>query len=99
MIQTPNVEKIINNDWYWTHHSTPYLSFRRFRKKGQLGVQAICSPSTRSLTLFSWLEATSIAPPSTSPLGRNANPGIFFAGTHHPGEGRRNGVKFWKSVQ
>ena len=63
------------------------------------GVQAICSPSTRSLTLFSWLEATSIAPPSTSPLGRNANPGIFFAVTHHPGEGRRSGVKFWKSVQ
>lgn len=52
-----------------------------------------CSPSTRSLTLFSWLEATSIAPP-TSPLGWNANQGIFFAGTHHPGEGRQSGAIF-----
>lgn len=54
-----------------------------------------CSPSTWSLTLFSWLEATNIAPPSTSPIGWNANPGIFFAGTHHPGEGRQSGVKFF----
>ena len=54
-----------------------------------------CSPSTLSLTLFSWLEATSIAPPSTSPLGRNGNPGIFFASTHHLGEGRQSGAKFF----
>lgn len=41
MIQTPNEEKIINNGWYWTHHSTPNLSSRRFRKKDELGIQAM----------------------------------------------------------
>ena len=62
-----------------------------------------CTPSTRRLTLFWWPEATSIAPPSTSPLGWNANPGIFFAFTHRPSEGRQSGAKFFiyenKSLQ